>query len=182
MAKAAHCRSSYTSNNFLSMVMDGNSQKPFITTCKSMVTTKPIDRAFIRALKFDYLGEVSTEVNFRLQAWVTRQPEVAAKAREFADLEAETRELIGVELAKYGVHMGSCRWLRWLSYLLLVPIKLILPTRLWVYLIYRSTLQALHLYQSQQDRWGQLSPQFFARLVDHEVRQRDWARDYLARR
>jgi hypothetical protein len=137
------------------------------------------DQAFIRALKFDYMGEVSTEVNFRLQSFLTRQPEVAAKAREFADLEAETRELIGLELAKYGVKMGRCLWLRWLSYVLLIPIKLVLPTRLWVHLIYRSTLHALNLYESQRSRWGYISPEFFSRLIDHELKQRDWAREYL---
>src|SRR5205814_5427638 len=105
-----------------------------------------VDRAFIRALKFDYLGEVSTEANFRLQSWLTRSPEVAAKAQEFADLEAETREMIGQELARHGVRMGRCLWLRWSSYILLVPIKLVMPTRLWVHLIYRSTLHALSLY------------------------------------
>lgn len=139
------------------------------------------DRAFIRALKYDYLGEVSTEVNFRLQAALTWQPEVAAKAREFAQLEADTRLLIGQELAKYGIKMGRCLWLRYLSFLLLLPIKLIMPTNLWVRLIYRSTLHALKLYESQRDQWGALSPTFFAQLVDHEVKQRDWAKDYLQR-
>lgn len=144
-------------------------------------TTTAVDPGYIRALKYDYLGEVSTEVNFRLQAKFTFNPEVAKKVLEFADLEAETRELIGRELARYGVKMGSCAWMRWLTYLLLliVPIKLIMPTRLWVFLIYRSTLHALELYESQQRRWGALSPEFFERLVAHEVVQRDWAYNYL---
>lgn len=138
-----------------------------------------IDRAFIRALRYDYLGEVSTEVNFRLQSYLTSKPEVAAKALEFAQLEADTRNLIGKELAKYGVKMGQCLWLKVISYALLLPIKLIMPTNLWVHLIYRSTLHALKLYESQQKRWGAINPDFFARLVDHEVKQRDWARDYI---
>ncbi len=138
-----------------------------------------VDRAFIRALKFNYLGEVSTEINFRLQAWLTLQTEVAAKAREFALLEAATRELIGRELTRHGVHMGRCLWLRGLSYLLLFPIKLIIPTRLWVYLLYRSTVHALKLYQYQSRRWGDLNPEFFAQLLAHEEVQYQWARDYL---
>ncbi len=138
-----------------------------------------VDRAFIRALKYDYLGEVSTEVNFRLQSYLTFKPEVAAKALEFAQLEADTRDLIAKELAKYDVKMGKCLWLKVISYVLLFPIKLVIPTNLWVHLIYRSTLHALKLYESQQQRWGALSPEFFARLVDHEVKQRDWARNYL---
>ena len=139
------------------------------------------DPAYIRALRFDYLGEVSTEANFRLQAWLTFDRSVRAKALEFADLEASTRELIGQELAKHGVRMGRHLWLRWLSYVLLFPIKLVLPTRLWVWLIYRSTLHALALYEKLAKRWGPGSPEFFARLVEHEVRQRDWARAYLGR-
>ena len=147
-----------------------------------MKTISSIDRAFIRALKFDYLGEVSTEVNFRLQARLTLQPEVAAKAREFADLEAETRELIGEELARHGIKMGRCLWLRWLSFVLLIPIKLLMPTRLWVHLIHRSTLHALKIYKSQQERWGHLNPVFFDRLIAHELKQRDWAQEYLEKR
>lgn len=143
--------------------------------------SKTVDRAFIRALKYDYLGEVSTEINFRLQAKLTSQKEVAAKALEFAQLEADTRELIAKELAKYGVKMGRCLWLQVTSYVLLLPIKLILPTKLWVHLIYRSTLHALKLYESQQSRWGAINPEFFARLVDHEIKQRDWAKNYLAK-
>jgi hypothetical protein len=135
--------------------------------------------AFIRALRFDYLGEVSTEANFRLQSWLTFDRSVRAKARELADLEAETRELIASELAKHGVRMGRHLWLKWLSYVLLFPIKLVMPTRLWVFLIHRSTLHALALYEKQALRWGAESPEFFARLVDHEVRQRDWAAAYI---
>src|SRR5262249_39641241 len=141
-----------------------------------------MNRAYIRALKFDYFGEVSTEANFRLQALLERRPEVAAKAEEFAALEAETRETIGRELARHGVRMGRCLWLKWISYVLLFPIKLVLPTRLWVYLIYRSTLHALKLYESQRARWESLNPEFFAGLIEHEVKQRDWAFDYLERR
>ncbi len=141
-----------------------------------------VDRAFIRALKYDYLGEVSTEVNFLLQSYLTFNPEIAQKALEFAQLEADTRKMIGIELAKYGVKMGPCLWLKILSFVLLIPIKLILPTQLWVHLIYRSTLHALKLYESQQQRWGAINPKFFDRLVDHEVKQRDWARDYLAKK
>jgi hypothetical protein len=148
-----------------------------------MTATKSnVDRAYIRALKYDYLGEVSTEANFRLQSYLTFQPEVAAKAREFADLEAATRELIGAELARHGVRMGRCLWLRWLTYSMLIIIKIIIPTYLWVFLIYRSTIHALKLYESQRARWGTINPEFFERLVDHEVKQHDWARDYLSRR
>ena len=50
--------------------------------------------AFIRALRFDHLGEVSTEANFRLQSWLTLDREVRFAARAFADLEARTRDLI----------------------------------------------------------------------------------------
>ncbi|MBI4853832.1 MAG: hypothetical protein HY819_18715 [Acidobacteria bacterium] len=141
--------------------------------------SQTIDPAFIRALKVDYLGEVSTEVNFRLQSYLTFNAEVAKKALEFAELEASTRDMIGKELAKYGVRMGKCLWLKTISFILLIPIKLVLPTKLWVHLIYRSTLHALKLYESQQEKWGSINPEFFARLVDHEVKQRDWARDYL---
>lgn len=141
-----------------------------------------MDRAYIRALKFDYLGEVSTEANFRLQAFLERHPEVAAKADEFASLEAETREMIGRELARHGVRMGRCLWLKWLSYVLLFPIKILLPTRLWVHLIHRSTLHALKLYEAQRSRWESVNPEFFERLIEHEVKQRDWAAEYLERR
>jgi hypothetical protein len=141
-----------------------------------------VDPAFIRALKVDYLGEVSTEVNFRLQSYLTFNKEVSKKALEFAELEASTRQMIGKELAKYGVKMGNCLWLKVLSFILLIPIKLILPTNLWVHLIYRSTLHALKLYKSQEEKWGKINPEFFARLVDHEVKQRDWAKDYLERK
>src|SRR5689334_1838290 len=144
--------------------------------------TNVVDRAFIRALKYDYLGEVSTEVNFRLQSYLTFNSEIAKKALEFAQLEADTREMIGKELAKYGIKMGKCLWLKIISFILLLPIKLILPSQLWVHLIYRSTLHALKLYESQQQKWGSINPEFFARLVDHEVKQRDWARDYLSRK
>ncbi|MBL8148368.1 MAG: hypothetical protein JNN15_00390 [Blastocatellia bacterium] len=143
------------------------------------ITKQKVDPAFIRALKFDYLGEVSTEVNFRLQSLVTYNKEVAAKAKEFADLEAATRQLIGNELERHGVKMGKCLWLRVISYILLLPIKLILPTRLWVHLIYRSTLHALKLYQSQRAKWETINPEFFERLIDHEIKQRDWAEAYL---
>lgn len=141
-----------------------------------------IDPAFIRALKIDYLGEVSTEVNFRLQSYLTFNKEVSKKALEFAELEATTRQMIGKELAKYGVKMGKCLWLKVLSFILLIPIKLILPTHIWVHLIYRSTLHALKLYKSQEEKWGHINPEFFARLVDHEVKQRDWAKNYLERK
>jgi hypothetical protein len=141
-----------------------------------------VDRAYLRALKYDYLGEVSTEVNFRLQSYFTRETEVAAKAKEFAELEASTRQMIGEELARFGVKMGRCQWLRILSFILLIPIKLILPTRLWVYLIYHSTIHALKLYREQEKRWGQINPEFFRLLVDHEVKQHDWAETYLQRR
>lgn len=142
-----------------------------------------VDRAFIRALKYDYYGEVVTEVTFRIQSYITFNTEVAAKAREFADLEASTRQMIGVELERHGIKMGRCLWLQWLIFMLLiiVPIKLLIPTRLWVYLIHRSTLSAMDLYTSQQKRWSHINPEFFDRLVDHEVKQRDWAADYLAR-
>lgn len=141
-----------------------------------------VDPAFIRALKIDYLGEVSTEVNFRLQSYLTLNPEVAKKALEFAQLEKDTREMIGKELARHGVKMGQCLWLKVLSFIMLIPIKLVLPTKIWVHLIYRSTLHALKLYESQQEKWGKINPEFFVRLVDHEIKQRDWARDYLQRK
>jgi len=139
-------------------------------------------RAYVRALKFDYLGEVSTEANFRLQGWLTWDREVRAKAFELADLEASTRELIEAELARHGVTVWRHRWLAWLTYVLLLPLKLLVPTALWVRLIHRSTLHALALYESQRARFGALSPEFFERLVAHEVVQRDWAAGWLARR
>ena len=145
-----------------------------------------VDRSFIWALKYDYIGELLTEVNFRVQSYLTPQKDVAEKALEFAQLEADTRELISKELLNYGVKMRRFLWLQSLvqilAGILLLPLKLVVPTRLWVRFIYRSTLHALKLYESQQQRWGYISPEFFARLVDHEVKQRDWARDYLARK
>jgi hypothetical protein len=141
-----------------------------------------VNRAYLRALKYDYLGEVSTEVNFRLQAYFTREIEVAAKAKEFADLEASTRQLIGAELARFGVKMGNCQWLRIITFVLLIPIKLVLPTRIWVRLIYHSTIHALKLYREQERRWGAINPEFFRLLVEHEIKQHDWAQSYLQSR
>jgi hypothetical protein len=140
-------------------------------------------RGFIRALRFDYFGEVSTEANFRLQAWLTfRDAEVRAKAHELADLEASTRELIRVELERHGVRIGRHRWLAWMTFVLLFPLKLLVPTSLWVRIVHRSTLHALTLYESQRARFGPLAPEFFEKLVAHEVVQRDWARAWLDRR
>ena len=140
-------------------------------------------KGFVRALRFDHLGEVSTEANFRLQALLTFDGEVRKRAHELADLEARTRDLIAAELALHGVSVGKHRWLKWLSYVLLFPVKLLIPTPIWVRLIYRSTLNALALYESQRERFGPLgSPGFFEKLVAHEVEQRDWARGWIERR
>lgn len=137
-------------------------------------------KGFLRALRFDHLGEVSTEANFRLQAILTFDREVRAKAHELADLEARTRDLIAAELALHGVRVGRHRWLKWLSFVLLLPVKLVIPTPIWVRLIYRSTLHALALYESQRARFGALgSPGFFDALVAHEVVQRDWAKAWI---
>ena len=114
--------------------------------------------AFIRALRFDYLGEVSTEANFRLQSWLTFYRSVRVKARELADLEAATREPSPLELAKHGVRMGRHLWLKWLSYVLLFPIKVVMPTRLWVRLIHRSTLHALALLPEAGGALGSREP------------------------
>jgi hypothetical protein len=140
-------------------------------------------KAFVRALRFDHLGEVSTEANFRLQAILTFDREVRAKAHDLADLEARTRDLIAAELALHGVRVGRHLWLKWLSFLLLFPVKLVIPTPIWVRLIYRSTLHALELYESQRARFGPLgSPGFWEKLVAHEVEQRDWAKGWIERR
>ena len=140
------------------------------------------DRAFVRALTVDYLGEVSTEANFRLQAWLTLDPHVRAKCHELADLEARTRDRIRDELARHGVGIARHRWLGWLTLALLFPVKLLLPTALWVRLIHRSTLHALDLYERQRARFGPLAPELFEALVAHEVVQRDWAAAWIAGR
>ncbi len=136
--------------------------------------------AFIRALRADYLGEIVGEVDYRVQALVALRPTVRAKARELAAVEAETRRLVGDELAKHGVVMGR-QLLAWsLAWLALAPVKLVLPTRAWVAILHRVTTRTIRSFERQQARFGVRNPELFAWLVAHEVRQRDWARDYLA--
>lgn len=83
------------------------------------------------------------------------------------------------ELAKHGVVVGSLPLVRCLAWVGLVPLKLVLPTRAWVGLLLRVTTRAVRSFERQQARFGDRNPELFAHLVEHEVRQRDWARSYL---
>ncbi len=135
--------------------------------------------AFIRALRADLLGEVVGEVDHRVQALVALRRSVRVKAREFAAAEAATRRLLEDELARHGVVVRRQLLVRSLAWIGLLAFKLVLPTRAWVALLLRVTTRAVRSFERQQARFGARNPELFAWLVAHEVRQRDWARDYL---
>ncbi len=135
--------------------------------------------AYLRALRDDHLGEVVGEVDHRVQALVALRPSVRAKAREFAAAEVETRRRLEAELARHGVVVGRRRAVRALAWVVLLPLKLVLPTRAWVALLARVTARAVRSFKRHQARFGARNPELFAWLVEHEVRQRDWARAFL---
>jgi hypothetical protein len=136
--------------------------------------------AFLRALRADYRGEILGEVEHHVLALVALRRATRAKAREFAAAEVATRRLVEAELAKHGVVMGSQLWVRSLAWTLLLPVKLLLPTRASVALAHGVYSKSVASFERQQRRFGARNPELFAWLVEHEVRQRDWARDYLA--
>lgn len=135
--------------------------------------------AFVRALRTDLLGEVVGEVDHRAQALVALRRSVREQAREFAAAEVATRRLLEDELARHGVVVRGQLLVRALAWIGLLPLKLVLPTRLWVALLLRATTRAVRSFERQQARFGARNPELFTWLVAHEVRQRDWARGYL---
>jgi hypothetical protein len=139
----------------------------------------PDHDAFLRALQADHLGEIVGEVDHRVQALVALRRSVREKAREFAAAEVATRRLLEDELARHGVVVGRGRLVRSLAWVGLLPLKVLLPTRVWVALLFRATTRAVRSFERQEARFGARNPELFRWLVEHEVRQRDWARDYL---
>lgn len=132
--------------------------------------------AFLRALRRARVGEVVGEIEHRIQALVSLRRSMRERAREFAAAEVDMRGRLEEELAKHGVAIGSTLGVRAISWAVLAPVKVVLPARVWFALAHRIYARAVQSFERQQARFGWRNPELFARLVDHEVRQRDWVR------
>jgi hypothetical protein len=134
---------------------------------------------YIRTLRHDYLGEVVGEVDHRIQSLVALDPEVRHVARELARVEVTTRRRLGEELARVGAAPERAALVRAAAWTLLLPVKLVLPTRAWVALLHSATSRAVPMFERQRARFGARNPDLFDWLIAHEVRQRDWAGRWL---